>query len=261
MKFQPELKKLGLKDKEAAVYLSCLELGPAPVQIISRKANVVRATTYVVLESLMNRGMVTKFKEGKKTLFSAEPPRQLMRLLEKREEEIIENKHELEQMLPELQMIVKSAEGRPTVRYFDGVEGLRAIRREMVQLSSASDTWYNFTPIDYLDAVLKSDQNSHYRQRNAKKIESKTIYISKSPETKRKILAAYENERIEQRHISSERFPSTSGFTIFGNKVAIGSFTGRVGGVVIESESMAEMMISVFRLAWLAADKLDDTKV
>ena len=85
MVFQKELKRLGLKDKEAAVYVACLELGPSPVQQISRKAQVVRATTYVVLEALLERGLVTQYKEGKKTLFSAEPPRQLMRLLEKQE--------------------------------------------------------------------------------------------------------------------------------------------------------------------------------
>ena len=66
MEYIQELTNLGLKDKEASVYLSCLELGPSPVQPIARKAKVVRATTYVILESLMNMGLVTKFKEGKK---------------------------------------------------------------------------------------------------------------------------------------------------------------------------------------------------
>ena len=261
MLFQTELKKLGLKDKEAAVYLSCLELGPSSVQLISRKSKVVRATTYVVLEALMDRGMVSTFKEGKKTFFSAEPPRQLMRLLEKREEAISESKKDLEQLLPELQMIAKSSEGRPTVRYFDGVEGLRAIRQEMIRSTNPGETWYNFTPIDYLDAVLKVDQDSYYRQRNAKRIESKTIFISKSPETKKKILSAYENKLIEQRYLSSVKFPSTSGFTVFGDKIAIGKLTGKVGGVIIESESMAGMMKSLFHLAWLGAEKLDEDQI
>src|SRR3990167_6712494 len=81
-----ELMSLGLKDKEVVVYLSCLELGPSPAQVIAKKAGVVRATTYVILEELMNMGLVTKYKEGKKTMFSAEAPRQLLRLLERQEE-------------------------------------------------------------------------------------------------------------------------------------------------------------------------------
>ena len=66
MEYIQELTSLGLKDKAAAVYLASLEIGPSPVQPIAKKAKVVRATTYVVLEELMQMGLVTKYKEGKK---------------------------------------------------------------------------------------------------------------------------------------------------------------------------------------------------
>ncbi|MBI3251348.1 MAG: TrmB family transcriptional regulator, partial [Candidatus Andersenbacteria bacterium] len=65
MEFIQALKHLGLKDKEAAVYLAALQLGPSPVQNIARRANVVRATTYVILEDLQKKGLVTHYKEGK----------------------------------------------------------------------------------------------------------------------------------------------------------------------------------------------------
>ncbi|MEX1112231.1 MAG: helix-turn-helix domain-containing protein [Candidatus Andersenbacteria bacterium] len=258
MEFVKELKKLGLKDKEAAVYLACLELGPSPVQQVSRKARVVRATTYVILESLMHMGLVTKFKEGKKTLFSAEPPRQLKRLLEKQKEELGEKEYHLDDVLPELQMIMKSGEGKPSVRYFEGIEGLNAIRREMLMYSKPDDTWYNFTPIDYLDSVLQKEQDSYYKQRNAKRIKSKTIFLSKSPTVKKQILSAYENKLIEQRYLSADKSPVTSGLTVYRDRIAIGSFAGRLGGVVIESEPMANMMRRLFELAWMAAETIDE---
>lgn len=251
-----ELKKLGLKDKEAAVYLACLELGSAPVQKISRKAQVVRATTYVVLDSLAQKGLVTQFKQGKKTLFSAEPPQQLMRLLDNRRAEIEERQHDLEDLLPQLQVVMKSAGHRPTARYFEGVEGLRAIRQEMMMYSRPGDEWYNFTPLDHLDAVLRKDKESYYRQRVAKKIKSKTIFTTKSPQSKKRQFDAYGDD-IEQRYIPYERFPCTSGMTIFRDRVAIGQFTGDVGGVIIESEAMADMMRRLFELAWATAKDLD----
>lgn len=259
MVFQKELKRLGLKDKEAAVYLSCLELGPAPVQQIARKAKVVRATTYVVLEALAQRGLVTQYKEGKKTLFSAEPPSQLMRLLEKQEETIEEKKHELTNMLPELQALIKISGERPSVRYFDGIEGLRAIRREMMMYSDASDTWYNFTPVDQLEAVLKREEEPWRRQRVAKKIKIKTIFTTRSPQTRRQ-MSETSDPLSERRYISYELFPSTSGMTVFKDRIAIGSFTGKIGGVIIESSSMANMVRRLFELAWLGAESVDTTK-
>ena len=255
MEFIKELTKLGLKDKESAVYVACLELGPSPVQNVARKAKVVRATTYVILESLLEKGLVTKYKEGKKTLFSAESPQQLMRLLEKQDERLRERKNFLNNLLPELLVMVKSSQGRPTVRYFSGVEGLRAIRRDMMMYTGPGDMWYNFTPIDYLDAVLGKDTESYYKQRVAKKIRSRTIFSTKSPEARRERLSVYDDKYIEQRYVSADLFPSTSGMTVYRDRIAIGSFVGTIGGVIVEDAQMADMMRRLFELAWKYLEK------
>jgi sugar-specific transcriptional regulator TrmB len=247
---QTELKKLGLKDKEAAVYLACLELGSAPVQKISRKARVVRATTYVVLNSLAQKGLVTQFKEGKKTLFSAEPPRQLMRLIEKQEENLQEEKNGLAILLPQLQTLMKAGQGIPFVRYFEGLEGLQVMRQEMVMYSSHGDTWYNFSPMDHLVAVFGRGQLLYVAQRAAKGIRSKTIFTTKSEKLKEEILADAADELSERRFVSSQDFPSASGMTIFRNRIAVGSFIGKIGGVIIESDEIADMQRHLFELAW-----------
>lgn len=255
MEFIKELKRLGLKDKEAAVYLSCLELGPSTAQQISRKAKVVRATTYVELESLMQMGLVTKFKQGKKTLFSAEPPRQLMRLLEKKQEQIRDKQHELEQLLPELQIVMKASNETPSVRYFEGKEGLHAMRQEIVRESSPGDLVYNFTPTDHLNAVFAEYEKSYYEQRAAKGVKARTLFTTKSLRYKDELLSEKLLHFSERRYVPPERFPATSGMTIFGDKIAIGSFTGKLMGVVVESEPMADMMRNLFELAWDGAEQ------
>lgn len=253
MKFETELKKLGLGDKEAAVYLASLELGAAPVQVIARKAKVVRATTYVVLEALMKEGLVTTYKEGKKTLFAAEAPHQLLRLLEKEQDVIQEKKHDLEKILPELQALVK-AEGIPSVRYFDGKEGLHAIRQEINMYSQPGDMIYNFTPADHLTSVFPVGEENDYAQRVGRGILAKTIFTTKSPKLKDGWLFAPEQSRLsERRYVPAETFAFTSGMTIYGDRIAIGSFTGKIMGVVIESKSMSDMMKRIFELAWIGA--------
>jgi len=254
MSFEKELKKLGLKDKEAAVYTACLELGPSPEQQISRKAKVVRATTYVVLESLMGMGLVTKYKDGKKTLFSAEPPRQLTRLLEKQRESINEKQHDLEQLLPELQAIMKASGGRPSVRYFSGKEGLHAMRQEIVMYCTTGDVIYNFTPADHLNAVFPDNEDTHYPQRSAKGITAKTIFSTKSESLKKLWMSEKHSRHSERRFISSESFPTTSGLTIFKDRIAVGTFAGKHMGVIIESQPMSDMMRNLFDLAWESAE-------
>ena len=58
----------------------------------------------------------------------------------------------------------------------------------------------------------------------------------------------------ERRYIPAELFPSPSGMTIFRDRIAIGSFVGKVGGVIIESAEMADMMRRLFELAWRGAE-------
>lgn len=257
MEYIQELTGLGLKDKEAAVYLSCLELGPSPVQPIARKAKVVRATTYVILESLMAMGLVTKYKEGKKTLFSAETPQQLMRLLERQEEVIEAKQRDLVAILPQLQILTKAAGAKPSVRYFEGKEGLRAIRQEILMHARAGDLLYNFVPADHLRSVFAKDENTHYKQRIAKGIFAKTLFTTISDETKEDWLSTRSNSKTEILFIPPDKFPVPAGMTIYRDRIAIGSYTGKLFGVVIESEQIANMMTALFDLAWQFAKTID----
>ena len=65
---EQELQKIGLSEKEAKVYLAAMELGQAPVQKIAQKAKVNRATTYVILEGLQKKGVITTVDHEKKRL-------------------------------------------------------------------------------------------------------------------------------------------------------------------------------------------------
>ncbi|MFB6225205.1 MAG: helix-turn-helix domain-containing protein, partial [Candidatus Paceibacteria bacterium] len=54
-KLLSELRNLGFSEKESRVYVASLQIGSAPMQKIAASAGVNRATTYVLVESLMHR--------------------------------------------------------------------------------------------------------------------------------------------------------------------------------------------------------------
>ncbi len=72
-----QLRKIGLSDKEAKVYLAALELGKATVQEIAVKANVNRTTTYVAIEGLTEKELMSEYLENHKRFFIAEDPSKL----------------------------------------------------------------------------------------------------------------------------------------------------------------------------------------
>ncbi|MBI1833319.1 MAG: hypothetical protein HYR90_00690 [Candidatus Andersenbacteria bacterium] len=250
MSFAADLKSLGLSDKEAAVYMAALGLGPSTVLRISRRAQVARATTYLVLESLAKQGLITKYEEAGKILFVADNPHQLKILLERREKEFQESEDRLENLLPKLMAFVQSSDDRPLVKYYSGVEGLKAIRTEMTMSSKPGDVWRNLSPFDPMRKQLGDEEFLYVKPRRAKSIKSRTIFTTTSPELKKVTLENAAKQLVERRFINPKRYTSTSGFTVFPGKVGIGTFSDNVGGVIIESESVAQMMTELFDAVW-----------
>ena len=151
------LEDLGLSQKEARVYLANLMLGAATVQKIADQSGIKRVTTYVILESLNNLGLVSQSTKGKKTYFVAEEPSQLRRLLQKKEQAIQEQQKNFDAILPELNELKTLPTESPNVRFYDTAEGIRSMmasflsahQREGVKIVygiSNLDQLYGFFP-------------------------------------------------------------------------------------------------------------------
>ena len=72
------LKTAGFSEKEASVYLALLSHGPAGATDIAERARINRSTTYVILDTLMKRGLVTDTGKDSISMFDAGKPTQLV---------------------------------------------------------------------------------------------------------------------------------------------------------------------------------------
>lgn len=255
MGLDQNLQKLGLAPKEAAVYLALLELGQAPVQTIARKAGIVRPTTYVVLEALTKKGIVEKGLLGKKTVFIASPPEELERLIRQKERELEEQRRDLENFLPGLRAIQSIAEEHPSIRLFEGKEGLKNLQREFTEISkedvvgmSSDDAMEQLFP-------MRSDEFDHeVRSIRVKAgIHSRHIYTSsRGPvHTKEDDAKAMRDSR----YIPPEKLPINCSFSVHGPLLSIVTFRKKIIGVLIEHQDIADSFRAIFEAAWEAAEK------
>jgi sugar-specific transcriptional regulator TrmB len=246
-----ELQKLGLSDKEGAVYLASLELGPSPVQIISRKAEVNRATTYVMIEALMQKGLMSTFEKGKKSMYTAEKPERLHRIVHSERAAVEEKESVIKRLLPDLEAISDAAGERPKVSFYEGEEGLEAMRETIFE--TKTESMEDFISFDDLRHLLPSE---HWKKHNIKiaqrKIKGRTIYSSEKLETPADSI----KHLWEYRRIPKKEFPMHGELTVYGNRVAMIALRGKLAGVIIESKEMAIMVRSMFDLAWMQAEKL-----
>lgn len=243
--------KIGLSDKEAKVYLASLELGRDSVQNIAMKARVNRATTYVILEKLLKLGLVSCYEEGKKTVYSAGDPHELTNILEAEKRQIDAKKEYLHTSLNELLAIYNARGDKPTVRYFEGADGLQALDRFKEGLKPNSELM-SFAPIDIIEDQFPDRRKLAVSERVKLGIKSRMIYTHKNGP-----IANFSNpdELREAVFLPRENFPFTTTIAIHNDwGVKIYNFNQQQAyGILILSPELASNMKLVFDLAWQTA--------
>ena len=147
------LKKLGLTEKEAKIYLACLELGTGTVVKISRKAEITRGSTYDVLEEMLDKGYVSKLHKDKHMVFSAVDPEILMKNYKDR-------LRDFEMALPELKGLFNQYSSRPKVRYFEGLDGIKRVYASLFGRALITQREANAI-IGTLRGILRSLEDEH----------------------------------------------------------------------------------------------------
>ena len=244
-----QLEKMGMADKEAKVYLASLELGSSAVQEIAKKADINRATTYVIIEKLMKKGLMSSVEKGKKTYFQTEDPKRLLKLLEEQEEVLKRKEEEFKKYLPELETLFNIAEEKPKVRFFEGKEGLIAIREDYFRAKD-KDVLGIFGKGEEKNIFTDQERKDALSERIKKSINLRMLYTDNEkykPETEPPLTAS--------RFVPREKFPLSSTFFIYDNKVSIVSLKGKLVGVIIENKEITNTFKSIFELAWNGSEK------
>ncbi|MBU6214359.1 hypothetical protein KGM48_00735 [Patescibacteria group bacterium] len=126
------LEEFGLSDKEAAVYLSLLELGPSVVSSIAKHSRINRSTVYVVLSFLAKRGFVSTSDVQNVRLYTAASPERLVKIAQESADKYKELTATTKSLLPKLRAMQSGAKQKPRVQFFDGDEGIEAARQEIL---------------------------------------------------------------------------------------------------------------------------------
>jgi len=256
------LKKIGLNQKESHVYLSLLELGAQPASVIGKKSSINRSTTYLVLDSLIQKGYVNEHIRADVKYFAAADPQVIVQSLEQQEHTMDENRKELVDLLPEFYALTNPLSIKPKIRFYEGEEGVRRAMNDTLNSSeplyawSAFDSWFKTTP------SLQKYIHDYAKLRAEKyKIPVKVI-VRDTPEVRKYLLEQYppikdkKNPLMEIRWAPKDIPPFNNETNIYDDKVSIVSLAQKeLLGVVIESHEIAQLHKAIFEMAWKSGSK------
>lgn len=232
------LTNLGLEEKEAQLYVSLVELGEASVLALSRKSGVNRASIYYILDKMKKRGLVTHLKKKGTDLYSSVDPDLVLAQFQSRVKD-------LQAAVPELKALVNQNGQRPPVRFYEGVNGIKAMIADSL---TAKTEILSATNPEALHRLWPEYDEEYSKRRAEANLPQRAL--APSDEHGRKAKAEDKKYHRELRLVDSGTLNLGSDITVYDDKVAMASLTGEVFGVLIENATLAETQRSLFEQAW-----------
>lgn len=232
---------LGLTRNEILVYIANLKLGSSRVEEISRKAGIIRTTTYDVLDSLVRKGFSASVIKSGVRYYSVTEPGQLLSLLD-------EKKKKVEAVLDELEGMKKSVITKPKMQMFEGKEGLKSVYsdilatgKDLLGYGNAELSWQVLTY--FLPTFVKKRVKLGMRSRLIVEKSGTGLDFKEQDKT---------NKR-ETKFLESMRKMETIVY-IYGNKVAILTFVSKEPiAIIIENKEIADSQKILFESMWKIA--------
>lgn len=239
------LRRLGLNQNEARIYLSLLKSGPTSIRQLAAATKINRGTAYESIKNLVNIGLVSFRVAGSRSKYFAESPDKIIQLIADKQTEFEQLRAETSRLMPGLLAFSKATADEPKVRFYEDDEGIANILRDVLTTAS------NLQPKEYYVYSSRSLRQYLYRQfpnftarRINEGIFARVIGVGTGGDpaelSERKILKDSDDEI------------SSSYNIVYGDKVALISVSSDLTpyGVVIEDPGMAAMQRLLFNKLW-----------
>jgi len=232
---------IGLNEKEIQIYLSLLELGSSTVLTISKRSGIKRPTAYLVLQSLVEKGFASRIVKGKKTLFAPQHPKKLITESELRLKE-------LQEVVPQLEIMFRKRRERPRIKVFEGKDELDRAYDDLFVVKGK--VLFMGTLKLSMEIFPKTFQRQDIVQLSSGFTIRELLDESKeSLEYASKVSGKYHDVRF----IPKSLLPFEADIGIFGNHTLITSVKKEYFTIDIESKEIAKSFRSIFEMMWTSA--------
>lgn len=231
-----ELISAGLTKNQAEVYLEILKHPEQSGGEIAKIISIDRSFVYSIVNSLIDKGLVSHITKGKVRLYYPADPENLLK-------EIEEKRTKVDKIVQELKALKKQTKPEKSVLVYEGKAGLKAYIRDFLE-SDSFETLGGGGNLKILEA-LKYEYPHYLKEFNKKKIRGKLVT---SPKNKKIMSKIYKNSKVKIK--TFEGLESGVSFTIFKNKLAIYSVEEKPFVIIIENKNITNALKNYFDKTW-----------
>ncbi|MDB5259966.1 MAG: transcriptional regulator TrmB [Candidatus Nomurabacteria bacterium] len=245
MDVEKELINYGLDDKEAKIYYALLQVGKESVFNIAKKSEIKRTTAYVILKSLVDKGLVGTEKTRKALLYFSLHPKKLLTQLEQK-------KRNLEEVMPAIMAVYNTLPEKPSIQIYEGIEAMKELYKESFDYMKKRKEIVYFGDAHHLEKYPELI-NMFIREMKNKSYNARELLPDDNfhREYARRQMEGG-NPKHKIRFLPKDLlFLNDNG--VYDNRLIIYSTQKELFAIVIESEPIARTYKSMFEMAWQMA--------
>ena len=242
-----ELQEAGLTPHPAALYETLVRRGPLPASKATLHAAVPRTLGYAVLKQLEDVGLVSKTDQpGKVAQFSAAHPNLLQERIEASAKSAERAATALKSILPDLSSAYNLATSRPGIRFYEGLEGIKAVLEDTL---TAKETIYSYADLDMVEKHIGEINRDYVAKRERLGLKKKVLF----PDTQenRFVLEGYHVKITDAKLIPAGGHSFQTVMQIYDGKISYFTLgTEALVGVIITDPHIYEMHKALFESLW-----------
>lgn len=245
--YEQFLAQAGITSDQAIIYEVLLKNGPLPAGKISQKTPLKRGLIYKVLDQLVEIDLVLKKDTpGMVTLFEPAHPLKLKELAEKREYAAKQAQLALEGNLGYLISDYNLISGKPGIRFFEGLDGIRRVLED--SLTSHTEI-LTYADIESIQKYIPEINKEYVAKRERLDIKKKGILLD-TPFA-RNFLSGYHRAITDYKLIKYDAVPFQTVMQIYDNKVSYLTLGDKdLIGTIIDDPRIYNMHKYIFEYLW-----------
>lgn len=231
------LQEAGLTKAEAQIYVILVKNSPCPPPKLADLAGESRTNTYKLLDSLEEKGLVSRDESQKKLRYWANNPSNLLENLKKQRAEVEAAEKRYQDSLPSMIDEYFKYSEQPSIRYFHGKDGVKEVYAD--QLSTSAPVTFIYSP-DVVKSFGASEMHAIRNQFPKRGIDRHVFFPDVDPrigpdEKTIPIDQSDEIMRTTRTWLNEGDLNAPVEWAVYGNKLSIISLGTEFIGMVIES--------------------------
>lgn len=250
---QDALHRLGLDEKEIALYLRLLQLGQSRASTLAYQMGLPRTTVQNILNRLEKEDIVHVSYEKNVNVYTPAHPSELLELLDLRKRrlnlELTQTEKDLQTIMPQLLGMVHSNKNVPNVRFYRGRDAVRTVLFDTLKSKTELKDFAN------IDAMFEhvQDINDEYVAEREKTTVTKRSLLLDTPFARH----VYESGKYSPKShkgykwVPAKKYPFSLEMNIYDGKISYLTYVENdIVGVIIQNDTIYQMHDSMWNLIW-----------